>query len=121
LHAAVPEAERTYGAAVMGTPDYHNLKDYNDYSGFGSSEKEYWFGSYCSNSNGRLSGARVAAKGIRRVPPKVPHRRSQRNFRVHASETNKREARGQPWSDLSSDHWHSFREENAVVRFISRS
>ena len=32
LHAAGPEAERTYGATVMGTPEYYNMKDYNDYS-----------------------------------------------------------------------------------------
>ena len=33
LRAAGPEAERTYGATVMGTPstpEYYNLKDYND-------------------------------------------------------------------------------------------
>jgi hypothetical protein len=75
----------------MGIPDYHYLRGYSDYSStlglwFRIHEKKYWLGSYRSNSDGRLSGPRVAAKGIRRVTVplrvKVPHRRSQRSFRL---------------------------------------
>jgi hypothetical protein len=76
----------------VGTPDYHNLhlslRDYSDYS------STLWFrmrkniGSALAVTvqkfefQRRLSGPRVAAKGIRRVPLRVevPHRRSERNL-----------------------------------------